>query len=61
MHQPALDGVDCGLRAVADAHFVQYAAHVDAHGFLGDTQLLGDVTVALPTRDAGKYFMLAGS
>ena len=61
MHQPTLDSVDCRLRAVADAHFVQYAAHVDAHGFLGDMQLLRDVTIALPAGNAGKYFMLARS
>ena len=61
MHQPTLDGVDGGLRAVANAHFIQYAAHMDTHSFLGDMQLLGDVAIALPTGDAGKDFMLAGS
>ena len=60
MHQSTLDRVDCGLGSVANVHFVKYAAHMDAHRFLSDTQLLGNVTVALPTCDAGKYFMLAG-
>jgi hypothetical protein len=60
MHQPTLDCVDCGLRAVAKVHFVKYAAHMDAHGLLSDTQLLGNVTVALSARNVGKYFMLAG-
>jgi hypothetical protein len=60
MHQSALNRVDRGLRSVAYVHFVKYAAHMDAHGFLGNTQLLSDVTVALSTRNVGEYFMLAG-
>jgi hypothetical protein len=31
----------------------------DSLSFLGDMQVLGDVTIALPAGDAGKYFMLA--
>ena len=61
MHQPALDGVDCGLRPVANAHFIEHAAHMDAYSFLGNMQLLSDITVALSTGDAGKDLMLAGS
>ena len=37
MHQAALDGADGGLSPVADAHLIQDATYMDAHGFLGNT------------------------
>jgi hypothetical protein len=37
MHQAALDCANCGLRPVANAHLIQDAAYMDAHGFLGNT------------------------
>jgi hypothetical protein len=61
MHQAALDGADCSLGPVSNAHLVQHAAHMDAHCLVGYPQLLGYVAVALAAGDTGKYFVLARS
>ena len=61
MHQPALDRANGSLCPVTNAHLIQHAAHMDAHRFLGNAQLLSNIAVVLPARNTGKYFVLAGS
>src|SRR5450432_534673 len=60
MHQTTLDGIDRGLGTVVNAHLIEDAADVDAHGFLSDVQLLGDIAIACPPSDTGENLTLTG-